>query len=381
MKRHVGRVAMLAALLLLLSALAGCGGGQGGSGGNASSGGNPSAGGSAPATPAPVKVRLAQSSTTFEPNHAFMTLAKHLGYYTEEGLDVELLGINGSNESVKLVASGQLDIAYAGAIPMILGRSQGMDLKAVYMQDIGNIYELAIPDESPIKGLADLKGKTIGVSALSSGTVPYLKAMLKEAKLDPEKDVTIVAVGVGAQAATALTTKKVDAVALWDAQHGILETQGLKFRYVQTEAVKGQPSTPFVVRADYLSKNRDVVIRVLRAVSKSALFAQTNPEAAVRIHWAMYPDSKPTGISEGEALKRAVHVMKARMKNWKSPQDKARWGEMKAEQWRLIIDFMVQTGSLKQSLPAEEMFTTELLDEINKFDAQKVIDQAKNFKL
>jgi len=70
--------------------------------------------------------------------------------------------------------------------------------------------------ESPIRKDVDLKGKAIGVGSLASSAVGYMKALVAEAGLDPNKDVTFLPVGMGAQAAMALKMGKVDLISLVD---------------------------------------------------------------------------------------------------------------------------------------------------------------------
>jgi NitT/TauT family transport system substrate-binding protein len=61
-------------------------------------------------------------------------------------------------------------------------------------------WGLGVIDGSPIKSVADFKGKKIGIVSLATGGVPLLKGMLRSNGLNPDTDVQIIAVGAGARA-------------------------------------------------------------------------------------------------------------------------------------------------------------------------------------
>ena len=86
----------------------------------------------------------------------------------------------------------------------------------------------------------NLKGKRIGVFSMTSMRTFDGKAMVKAAGLDPDKDVSWVPVGIGAQAATALSRGDVDALTLWDSTYTDIENLG----FVAVPSTTGAPSNP-----------------------------------------------------------------------------------------------------------------------------------------
>ncbi len=45
-------------------------------------------------------------------------------------------------------------------------------------------HRIVVPDDSPIKTVADLKGKTVGVPSLASGSVPFARALIASVGVD-----------------------------------------------------------------------------------------------------------------------------------------------------------------------------------------------------
>jgi NitT/TauT family transport system substrate-binding protein len=329
--------------------------------------------GAAPAQEDPVQ--LYGASATVDAYHGFLFLGNPLGFYEDQGVDVEFGTAAGSAATLQLLASGQVDMGYIGMDVLILAKANNPELpvKAVYLQDRGNIYEIVVPEDSDIQTVADLEGKNIGVANLASGAIPNLKGMLKDAGLNPETSVGLIPVGNGAQAAAALRSGRVDALALFRAQHALIETLGFDFRYFTREA----PSAVIAVNTEFLENNRADVVKVLRGIALGSAFAQANPEAAVREFWELY--GMPQGLSEEEAMARSQHVLSGTAGLWKDYQDESvQWGAMDDSHWQTMQDFLIQQNLLEEPVPLDTLYTNELIDEVNEVDVSTAVELAES---
>ncbi len=320
------------------------------------------------------KVKLWGSSATVEAYHGFLYLGNPLGFFKQEGVDVEFGTAAGSSATLQLVAANQVQIGYLGMDVLMLAKARSPDLPvtAVYLQDRGNIYEICAPEDSDIKSVKDLKDKTIGVANLASGALPSLRATLVDAGLDPNASVGLVPVGNGAQAAAALRSNRVQALSLFRAQHALIETLGFKFRCFTRDV----PSTVLAVNSNFLRDNREAVIKTLRSVAKASIFAQVNPEVTVREQWNLF--GRPQGLSEDEALKRSVYVLTQSAKVWKDYRDTSvKWGVMADQQWAEMQKFLISQKILDKEVPLTQLYTNDLIDQINAFDTNAVIELSK----
>jgi NitT/TauT family transport system substrate-binding protein len=323
------------------------------------------------------KVKLWGASATVEAYHGFLFLGIPLGFYKEEGVDVEFGTAAGSAATMQLVAAGQVQMGYIGMDVLILAKARNPNLPvtAVYLHDRGNIYEIVVPEQSDIKQVPDLKDKNIGVANLASGAIPSLRATLSEAGLNPDTSVGLIPVGNGAQAAAALRANRVQALSLFRAQHALIETLDFKFRYFTRDA----PSAVIVVNSNFLKENRDTVVKMLRGIAKGSTFAEVNPEATVRAFWAMF--GRPQGLSEDEAMQRQKHVLSSSAKLWKDYRNTSvKWGDMNADDWNKMQKFLVEQKLLQQTVPAESLFTADLIDDVSKFDVQAIVQKAEAAK-
>lgn len=315
--------------------------------------------------------------------YAPFVVAKQMGYFEQEGLDVELKPVAGSNEVTIQVAAGNGQVGFPSPAAPIIGLQPafGMKVKFFYAMNRKNIWSLSVLPDSPIKEVKDLKGKVIGVSGMGSSGIPYGKAFAAEAGLDPEKDITFVAIGVGSQAASAIEGKKVDAVAFWDDMVALLETTGLKLRQLPISSTMDKlPDAGLLATNDFIEKNPDVVVGMGRAMAKATEFTLANPEAAVKMVWAFYPEQKPSG-DQKIALENAVFVLKSRFRIWRVDDVPGqKYGFFVNEEWSNVVDFLIDQKMLSVKVPLEQILTNEFIDQINDFDRDAVRQEAKNFK-
>src|SRR5258706_7662104 len=137
------------------------------------------------------------------------------GFWKAEGLDVEVVGLSGATAGIQQVASGQVDFATVGGDALLIARAKGLKVKAVYTYARKSIYRIVVPEDESVKTLADFKGKTLGTPDMSAGSVPYARAALSSAGVDPQNGVKWLSVGIGGRAANALKEKGSERWAAW----------------------------------------------------------------------------------------------------------------------------------------------------------------------
>jgi len=108
---------------------------------------------------------------------------------------------------------------------------------------------------------------------------------------------------------------------------------------------------------------------------------QTNPEAAVRMHWKMYPQTRPQGMEETRAMLESIHVFNARFETQRvDNRDDKRFGASSTAQWNRLKAIYKEQGLIQGNVDVNEAFTNSLIDEINRFDQAAVIRQAKDYR-
>jgi NitT/TauT family transport system substrate-binding protein len=193
--------------------------------------------------------------------------------------------------------------------------------------------------------------------------------------------VTIVVAGEGAQTAAMVRNKQVDALSQFDTQYAIVENAGVKLRLLDTKEIDRYPSNGFLALEEALRTRRKEAVALARGYAKGTIFVLANPEAAVRILYEVFPQTKPTGKDEATAIRDDLKVLEARAANWRLEKAGVkRWGESSEGNYAAYADFMLKWGIIKQPAPATDLVTNELIGEINRFDAERIAAEARAWK-
>lgn len=329
------------------------------------------------------KVVLTHALPQLSPSFAIASsLPTYLGYWKEEGLDVEVVTTPGAAAAAQLMAGGKADISYGNPSSAMTSVQKGANVKFYYTSIRGDIFGIGLPAGSGISDLNAIKGKTVGVSSFASGSTLYAKALLATVGLkDP--DYNLVEIGVGARAAALVKSNQVQVVSLWDEAFAALEKGGIKIEKVfKDPRAKNFIAGSLTTSAENLEKRRKMLIGVARGLAKAAVFEANNPEAAIRIHWKVYPQGAPRGGITPEAIAEELKVTSARYpKHARGMMGTGKFGDIPKANMDDFQNYLVETGQLAEKLPVERYYTNELIDEINAFDEKKIVEQAKTIKL
>ena len=333
----------------------------------------------------PISMKMGNAAGIVDPQLSFATVGMHpkLGYYAAEGVALEVLNMSSSSQSLQAVATGSVEFATINPLTYlpVLAQNPRLDLVCAYEWCPQPYWEVAVKPDSPIKALADLKGKKIGIR--NTGDTGYFgaKAMLAELGMDPEADVEWISVGNGGPAGDALYRGRIDALAIWDGEFARIEIAGFALRYLPVTASTAQVfGASYGVNPAMLAKNRKAYIGLFRAMAKSTVFVAANTDLAIRIHWELYPESKPKGVAEDKALADTRTIVSRRAPKWFARADAKdqRIGASNLGEWTASAKYTHTEGKIPD--PAK-LFTNDIIDEVNAFDRAAIVAQAKAMTL
>lgn len=149
------------------------------------------------------------------PAYAIPYAANELGFYKEKNLDVQITQFRGGPATQEALASGAIDISTIAPGAAALAMAKGVQEKIVALSvpPTPEGWYILVPSASPIKSMADLNGKTVGVTQKGSLTDFWVQRAATKA------GITVQTVPLGAPAVMpALKAKQVDAAILADLQ-------------------------------------------------------------------------------------------------------------------------------------------------------------------
>ena len=333
------------------------------------------------AAQAQTTVKVGWCARTVSSAAAPFAIATKMGWFAQAGFKVELVPLPGSTDCVKTVATRDVHYSLPSIEPLAIIQPQGVKAKNYYTAYQGNIYGIAVPEGSPVRSFKDLKGKKIGVTSMASGGVIVARALAATNGLDPDRDISIVVAGEAAQTAALLRSNQVDALSQFDTQYALAENAGAKLRLLEDRATAKFPSNGFVALEETLKNNRAQAVALGQGYAKGTLFAMTNPEAAIRITYEVFPQVRGTGRDEATAIRDDLKTLEARIKNWKLESGGVtKWGENSEKNYQDYLDFLLKFGIIKTPVKAADVISNDLIADINAFDQAEVIKMAKEYK-
>jgi NitT/TauT family transport system substrate-binding protein len=330
---------------------------------------------------ADVSMKLGNAAGIVDPQLSFATIGMHpkLGYYAAEGIALEVVNMSSSSQTMQALATGAVDFATINALTFlpVFAKNPRLDVVCAYEWCPQAYWEVSVKPDSPVQSLRDLKGKKIGIR--NTGDTGYFGARgsMAEIGMDPDNDVEWISVGNGGPAGDALYRGRVDALAIWDGEDARIELAGFKLRYLpNTPMTQKLFGATYGVNRERLAKSRAAYVGLFRAMAKSTIFVAANMDVAIKLHWDLYPESKPKGIPEDQALAETRTIVGRRAPKWFAPAGAAdqRMGASGLDAWKIATAY---TGTTAKIPDPSALFTNDLIDDINRFDHAAIAAQAK----
>jgi NitT/TauT family transport system substrate-binding protein len=203
------------------------------------------------------------------------------GLFKKNGLDVDLVYIQGSPILTVAMVSGQVPLSFIGGGAIVASAVGGAD--TVYLAcGINTLYwrMFSTPD---VKTVADLKGKKIGLTTMGSQEDAVTRYLLKEHGLVPDRDVAIVAVGSAPNRLAALSKGIVHASTFIPPQDIAAEKLGLHELIDMSKLGLYNPGSCFASTKTYVKSHRDTVMKVMKTFVEGLRFYRENREFVLKV--------------------------------------------------------------------------------------------------
>lgn len=263
------------------------------------------------------------------------------GFYKRQGLDVELIEFKSGTDLIKAIVGGQLGTGVLGFTNAVAWAAKGADLKVVGGAQRG-YHALVAREDSGIRTVADLKGKTLASQTEGSTADTVLKGVvLKQAGLKPD-DVNIM--GVSPQVAVqSLVGRRVDAAFLFEPQASIAKLIAPVKQIYEIGEVWPFPCMVVITSANTLAKRKSAVWESLDAQRQAIDLLQNKPAEASKLI-AGYFLSEPTlkTLTQGELPRETVITGAIKSQTFSAALTRKDLTRMQE-----IADMLQQQGALK----------------------------------
>jgi len=216
-----------------------------------------------------LRVSYASSGVIYYPNF----LAKELGYYRDEGFNVDFIAMPGGLATQALVAG---DLHFSTSAGSSVNASlRGIKLKVVYVNLDRPLYKI-LSWRDDIRKVTDLRGKAIGIASRGDTMEGAANLILRKYNMDPLRDVVWVALGTGGRV-TSLAAKTVDSAVLGFADSLRMQTRGFQVHEVVNigKEIK-MLYMGLATSEETVVKRPELVRRFIRATVKGREFLKRN---------------------------------------------------------------------------------------------------------
>ncbi len=278
------------------------------------------------------RLGLASSGVPALPN-SVLWLAKDLGFYEAEGLDVTLVEVQGTPSVITAMRTGDVDAGNISTQDVVkLTASQTLDLRAIHSPDARLYFLIAARDE--VVSPADLKGRTFGVARIGSVDHSLTNLVLGAKGINPA-DLRLLAIGAPAVRAQTLVGGRIDAttisIATWVS---IRNEKGVKILVNLDDYFAAAPVVDKVnaVTLRALNEKPEQLRRFTAAVMKLSRRLANDKQAWLDALAQRRPDLDPADASDlWDAFKTSWAVN----------------GLMNLSQYQKTADFLYQTDDFK----------------------------------
>jgi len=299
----------------------------------------------------PLRLRVGLGSSPVPPlPNSVLWLAKDMGFYQREGLDVELIEFQGTPLAVAAMISGDIDVGNISTSEVIrLTATKAQALRAIHSPDARLYFLIAAKDE--IKSVQALPGKTFGVARL--GSLDHTESMLtlKAMGVNPAS-LTVVAIGVPSTRAQALVAGRIDATTMSLGTWATIQREpGVKVLVDHNTFFDNATVVEKVnaVTAKVIEEKPEQLRRFTAAIIKAARYFAENQES-----WVAAITKRRAKLDRADA----INLWNGFRASW------AVNGLMNLESYKKTADFYYQTASFEKvpKIEVSEWTDTRLLD-------------------
>lgn len=250
---------------------------------------------SIPSTARPAeKIRIAFSSISGNQIPAWVAQEKE--FFRKNGLDVELVFIEGGARAVNALVSGEVAFSQMAGSSVLQSNLQGLDV--VMIAGFLNTMDYQLMVHQSITQPDLLKKKTLAVSRFGSSSDFATRYVLDKYGLAPGKDVTILEIGSQPARFAALEAGKIQGAMV--AVPLTLKAKSMGFHVLADLQMLGleYQHTALVTTRSLIKSKPDLVRNTLRAFVEGIHYYKTHREEALAILRKYLRDSDPDALEE-----------------------------------------------------------------------------------
>lgn len=296
-------------------------------------------------------------STVFYP----LVVGEALGYFEEEGVEVNLLPSDTSIPYVAFIQNGQADLSMLDQNETISAILAGANINTVY-EVMQNAPEgIAVLADGGAADMGGLKGTTVGL--VSDRDRAFLQAALAAEGHSIDDIQTVILGESGPVLARAITNGDVSAIAGSVFDWAGLQAAGIELNLITPDDLLAAPANTFAMDASKIEEKREAMEGFMRAWSKGIHVSTLRPDVVEKMLRDAVPEEWEDEAA-GKSLLDGVIPM-----NISSTE---RYGDVQTQVWTDIQPRMLEAGGISELVEVDKFLNDAYIEAANDFDRDEV---------
>jgi NitT/TauT family transport system substrate-binding protein len=294
-------------------------------------------------TGAAEKLRVAFPSLATALSPSWITAER--GLWQKYGLEVELIYLDGGSRAVSALIGGSAQLIFGSDVLVTVANLQGANL--IRLGVTTNTLGYALVTSPGIGSIADLKGKTLGITMGRDAAYARLSKILNENGIDPKLDVKLLPVGGGPSGrVAAMQTGRIQGTMLTPPTDLAAVKAGMKIlSRIDVPSIAGGINTT----APWVQKNRPTAMNFLRGYMEGIRYLKQNKQDSLKVF------AKYLRNSDGKTLSYLYDEIAGRVETELRPNP---------ESVRFLLDLVALDHPPAHRLTEKEHWDLSLIDEI-----------------
>lgn len=271
-------------------------------------------------------------------DHLPIYVAQQQGFFSEEGLEIEIISPSETSDGLKLAASDNVDIAISYEPQTIIAAARGLEVVVFGRLIEHPLTTLLFLKDHGIADPSDLEGKKIGY------TVPGLMDVLLDAFAQLNGIQQYEAINVGFAIVQSLTAGKVDAVMgpFKTYETVAMAHKGYEVGYFELEkwGIPDYDELVFLTSKKSMKKHQAKLAAFSSVVNKAIVYLRQNPEEALQAYFKEVPEADRK--TETDAFKLTLPYYASHQK-------------IEVQRWQQFSDFALKYGLIDKKVDVRDV--------------------------
>jgi NitT/TauT family transport system substrate-binding protein len=207
-----------------------------------------------------------------------LEIARRQGLFRKNGLDPVIVYVGSGSLLGQALIGGSFDIAFSQGSESVQAKLRGADMRIV--ASVANHFNHVFLSHPSITSLKQLKGKRVAVSRFGSGSHFMTDLLVKEAGLDPKKDVSVLQIGNSSSRMAAIMAQSVDGTIMAADFVPMAKKQGFNILADLADTNLEYPFLTFHMMEPVIERNLKMVKAFIKSISEGIRVLKTDRNAA-----------------------------------------------------------------------------------------------------